>query len=82
MINPSSQWKMDTALTSYTSLMSVIVTMTEEEVLACLTLEAGTRRRRSIIDRLISRAVRLRELSYRTQLLEKFNGTRQSNKED
>jgi hypothetical protein len=50
--------------------------LTEEEVLACLELEAGSRRRQSILDRLISRAVRLNELTYNRQLKEKFHGTR------
>lgn len=68
---------------SYAALMEHIEVLTEEEVLACLALEAASRRRRSMIDRLISRAVRLRETSYRTQLLEKFHGKSQSsNKED
>lgn len=65
----------DDALTSYTGLAKVLEELTEEEVLACLRLEASSRRRQSILDRLISRAVRLNELSYNRQLKEKFHGT-------
>jgi hypothetical protein len=62
----------DRALTSYTGLRGVLNELTEEEVLACLELEAGSLRRRSILDRLISRAGRLHELNYTSQLKEKF----------
>jgi hypothetical protein len=67
------------ALESFPSLGRVINELTEEEVLVCLELEAATRRRRSIVDRLIARAVRLREISYGRQLKEKFRGTTQEN---
>lgn len=63
------------ALDSFQGLASVINELTEEEVLACLELEAATLRRQSVVDRLISRAVRLRELSYAQHLKERFNGT-------
>ena len=48
--------------------------LTEEEVLAALDLEGATRRRRSVIDRLISRAARLNEIRYVRQLKEKYHG--------
>lgn len=63
------------ALDSFQGLASIINELTEEEVLACLELEAATLRRQSMTDRLISRAVRLRELSYAAYLKERFNGT-------
>lgn len=66
----------DQALASYAGLTAVLDEMTEEEVIACLELEAGSRRRQTILDRLTSRAVRLNELSYNRQLKEKFHGTR------
>jgi hypothetical protein len=69
------KWHMTRALESYSALNEVIGELTEEEVLACLELEAATRRRRSVIDRLISRAVRLHEIPYATYLKEKFCGT-------
>ena len=62
----------DQALTSFASLTKIISELTEEEVLASLKLEAGTLRRRSILDRLISRAGRLHELRYTAILKEKF----------
>lgn len=63
------------ALESFQGLAAAINELTEEEVLACLELEAASLRRQSVIDRLISRAVRLRELSYVAYLKEKFHGT-------
>lgn len=63
------------ALDSFGALNERINSLTEAEVLAALKLEAATNRRRSLIDRLISRAVRLNELEYQRQLKEKFHGT-------
>jgi hypothetical protein len=63
------------ALVSYQGLVQAIRELSEDEVLACLELEAASLRRPSVLDRLISRAVRLRELSYAAQLKEKFHGT-------
>ena len=68
------RWYIDQALSSYSVLNRVLVELTEEEVLACLKLEAASSRRRSILDRLISRAARLRELAYVAKLKEKFHG--------
>lgn len=65
-------WYINQALQSVTRLNAVMADLTEEEVLACLDLESGSRRRRSIVDRLISRAVRLNELGYAAQLKNKF----------
>lgn len=69
------RWNVGQALKSYVGLISVLDKLTEQEVLAALKLEAATQRRRSIIDRLISRAVRIREIAYSRQLKEKFHGT-------
>lgn len=69
------QWFIGEALNSFSSLNRVLLQLTEDEVLRCLELESSTLRRRTIIDRLISRAVRMRELSYTRQLKEKFHGT-------
>lgn len=71
------KWHLDQALASYPSLKRVLGELTEEEVLAALDLESATMRRRSVIDRLISRAVRLNELSYSRQLKERYHGTHQ-----
>jgi len=62
------------ALDSFGALVSGLNDLTEEEVIAALDLESGTRRRQSFIDRLISRAVRLNEVSYSRQLKEKYHG--------
>ena len=69
------RYYIDKALKSFFSLTQTLDELTEEEVLACLELEAGSRRRQSVLDRLISRAVRLNELSYNLKLKEKFHGT-------
>lgn len=44
------------ALESFSSLLDVLPEMTEGDIIAALQLEAATRRRRSIINRLVSRA--------------------------
>lgn len=70
-------WYMNVALASYQSLNTVVNELTESEVLACLTLEAGTRRRRSLINRLIARASRLRAIETTRQLKEQFHAPSQ-----
>lgn len=65
-------WDAKQALASYRSLLERLPSLSEEEVLACLALEAGTRRRRSIMNRLIIRAARIREQQYVIQLKERF----------
>lgn len=62
------------ALDTFESLSKVVGELTEEEVFACLNLEAASRRRRSIINRLISKAVRLNELKFKNHLREKYHG--------
>ena len=61
------------ALTSFKSLCDTLHELSEDEVLACLKLEAGTLRRPSVLNRLISRAGRLHEIRYTRQLKEKFS---------
>jgi len=56
-------------------LGEIIDELTHEEVIAALDLESGTRRRKSIINRLISRATRLNELAYTKSLKEIYHGT-------
>ena len=68
------KWFIDQALGSFVRLNEVLSDLTEAEVLACLALEAASTRRRSVIDRLISRAVRLREIEYNRVLKEKYHG--------
>jgi hypothetical protein len=69
-----SKYRIAGALRSYGALLAVLEELTEEEVLACLQLEAGSQRRESVLKRLISRAVRLNEIKYSRQLKENFNG--------
>ncbi len=57
-------WYVSQALDSVARLNKILPELTEEEVLACLDLESQSARRKSIIDRLISRAARLNELGY------------------
>lgn len=66
------EWNKTQALLSVASLNEHLLKLTKEEVLACLELESGSRRRRSILDRLISRAVRLNEVAYAKDLKEKY----------
>lgn len=68
------KWHLAQAVDSYTTLKTVLNELTEEEVHAALDLESRTLRRRSLIDRLISRAVRLNEINYASQLKEKYHG--------
>ena len=63
------------ALSSYPELGEVINDLTEQEVLEALLVESKTRRRRSFIDRLIARAVRLNEINYQQALKEKYHGS-------
>lgn len=51
------EWHMRLALKSYRSLLDIIEELTEEEVLAALELEKSSLRRKSIVDRLIQKAV-------------------------
>ena len=67
------QWHFVQALHSYTSLKKVVNELTEEEVLAAFDLESRALRRRSLIARLLSRAVRLNEINYSRQLKEKYH---------
>lgn len=67
-----SKYRVAEALRSYGALVSVLDALTEEEVLACLQLEAGSQRRESVLNRLISRAVRLNEIKYANSLKEKY----------
>lgn len=74
MASKVSKYKVGQALRSVAGLNSVLNDLTEEEVLACLQLEAATRRRESVLNRLISRAARLNEITYVRQLKEKYHG--------
>lgn len=70
------KWYLNQARVSYKRLTEVLDEMTLEEVLAALDLEVASTRRRSVSDRLISRAVRLNEIAFNKRLQEKYHGTR------
>lgn len=74
-MDTARQWRVTEALCSVRRLNAVIDGLSIEEIIAALELESGSQRRPSIIDRLISRAVRLNELQYSTTLKEKYHGT-------
>jgi hypothetical protein len=61
----------DQALTSYPSLKTIVNELTEEEVMAALDIESATRRRQSIVLRLI--ANRINELRYVAELKKKYH---------
>lgn len=69
----SRKWYIDEALHSFSRLLRVLPQMTEEEVLEALQLESESRRRKSIIDRLIGRAARINEINYVNQLRRNCN---------
>jgi hypothetical protein len=66
------EWYVGRALDSFQSLLEVLMELTADEVIAALELESQSRRRRAIVDRLVSRAIRLNEISYAAQLKEKY----------
>jgi len=66
------------ALESVSALNTHLNDLTEQEVLAALALESAAQRRRSVIDRLISRAARLNEVRYVSQLKEKYHGIQEN----
>lgn len=71
------RWYVSKALESWKALQEVINALTVAEVLYALDLESESRRRRVIVDRLLSRAVRLNELTYSKTLKEKYYGKSQ-----
>lgn len=68
------KWHLAQATQSYTTLRTVVNQLTYEEIIAALELESQSMRRKSIINRLISRASRLREIETTRQLKEKYHG--------
>lgn len=68
-------WYLSQATQSYSTLRTVVNRLSFEEAIAALELESQSRRRRSIINRLISRASRLKEIETTRQLKEKYHGT-------
>ena len=67
------KWYLSEALVSYRRLLTVIDELTLAEVTACLDLEAATQRRRSVLDRLITKAIQLNVISLTQALTEKYH---------
>ena len=68
------KWHLAQATQSYTTLRTVVNQLTYEEIIAALELESQSLRRKSIINRLISRASHLKEIETICQLKEKYHG--------
>ena len=72
-----SRWVISEALTSYRKLMTVIDSMTLADVEEALRLESESRRRKTLLARLASKAADLNQRSFKKYLKESINGTRQ-----
>ena len=70
------KWHLAQATQSYTTLRTVVNQLTYEEIIAALELESQSMRRKSVINRLISRASRLKEIEFTRHLKEKYHGNR------
>ena len=73
MSNSIRKWYLSEALVSYRRLLSVIDDLTLAEVTACLDLESSTQRRRSVLDRLITKAIQLNVVVLTQALQEKYH---------
>lgn len=69
------EWYINEALHSFRRLKSILGELTEEEVLAALKLEHGSRRRHTLIGVLTARAEQLHLRSFHANLEEKIHGT-------
>ena len=74
MSKSGRKWYVSEALVSYRRLLSVVDELTLAEVTACLDLESATQRRRSVLDRLITKAVQLNVIVLTKVLTEKYHG--------
>ena len=68
------KWHLAQATQSFTTLRTVVNQLSLDEVIAALDLESQSLRRKSILNRLISRASRLKEIEFTRQLKEKYHG--------
>lgn len=69
---PPRQWNMTRALESVRQLVAQLPELTDEEVLACLQLEFDTRRRKSVIDRLVVTAADRHRQTFILNLQEQY----------
>lgn len=72
-MDTGKKFRVSRTLESYEGLREQINNLNAEEVINCLDIEAATTRRPTVIKRLIARAVRLNEMTYRNQLMEKYH---------
>lgn len=66
------EFKVRRTLESMQGLRAELDGLTYDEVMAALEFETASRRRSSVVNRLIARLVRLNELEFRRQITEKF----------
>lgn len=66
------KYYVDQALHSYDSLIAIMQQLTLDEVLLALSLEAETRRRKTIMSRLIGKAARLQGQTLTRELRKKY----------
>ena len=66
------QWHVGQALRSFRYLDKIIDELTEEEVLHVLEIESGAQRRKTIMNRLLQKAVDLNRHNYEVTLKEKL----------
>ena len=62
------------ALTSVRRFTGIAQALTAEELVACLDFEVSTRRRPSLINKLIDQAARLNNRAFLTALRKKYHG--------
>ena len=72
-MDTGKKFRVSRTLESYGGLREQINKLSVEEVISCLDIEIATTRRPTVIRRLIARAVRLNEMTYRNQLMEKYH---------
>jgi len=68
-------WRILRALDSVRNLVDDLNEFTEPEILYALQLECDTRRRSTVIDRLIAKAADLHRQNYVVKLKEKYHGS-------
>ena len=66
------EWHTKRTLESFRSLLDNVGELTEEDVLHCLHFEVGTRRRTSVVNRLIQQAAEINRQNYLNSLKEKL----------
>ena len=68
------KYRIAKALDSYASLREMLPSLTYDEIVGCLSLEAGSQRRATVLRRLIFRASAIKAQEHRAELNKKFLG--------